>query len=133
VLLGNTLMVPLNKSILYVRPMYVSSTSNPLPQLKYVIAVFNQNVAISPTLSGALSQVVGGTISSGTSSSGTSTSGGTGSTKPGGTAASYLKQAAAYYSAAQKALSAGNLGEYQNNVNAMNQQLTLAQNALNGK
>ncbi len=133
VLLGNTLMVPLNKSILYVRPMYVSSTSNPLPQLKYVIAVFNQNVAISPTLSGALSQVVGGTISSGTSSSGTSTSGGTGSTKPGGTAASYLKQAAAYYSAAQKALSAGNLGEYQNNVNAMNQQLTLAQNALSGK
>ena len=124
-------MVPLDKSILYIRPMYVTSSSNPLPQLKYIIAVFNQNVAISPTLAGALSQVLGGTVSGGSTSSGTSTSGG--STKTGGTAASYLKQAAAYYTAAQKALSAGNLGEYQTNVNAMNQQLTLAQNALNGK
>ena len=131
VLLGNTMMVPLDKSILYIRPMYVTSSSNPLPQLKYIIAVFNQNVAISPTLAGALSQVLGGTVSGGSTSSGTSTSGG--STKTGGTAASYLKQAAAYYTAAQKALSAGNLGEYQTNVNAMNQQLTLAQNALNGK
>lgn len=131
VLLGNTMMVPLDKSILYIRPMYVTSSSNPLPQLKYMIAVFNQNVAISPTLGGALSQVLGGTVSGGSTSSGTSTSGGT--TKTGGTAASYLKQAAAYYTAAQKALSAGNLGEYQTNVNAMNQQLTLAQNALNGK
>ena len=113
--------------------MYVTSSSNPLPQLKYMIAVFNQNVAISPTLGGALSQVLGGTVSGGTTSGGSTTTGGTGSTKTGGTAASYLKQAAAYYSAAQKALSAGNLGEYQTNVNAMNQQLTLAQNALNGK
>ena len=133
VLLGNTMMVPLNKSILYIRPMYVTSSSNPLPQLKYMIAVFNQNVAISPTLGGALSQVLGGTVSGGTTSGGSTTTGGTGSTKTGGTAASYLKQAAAYYTAAQKALSAGNLGEYQTNVNAMNQQLTLAQNALNGK
>jgi len=128
VLLGNTMMVPLDKSILYVRPMYVTSSSNPLPQLKYMIAVFNQNVAISPTLSGALSQVLGGTVSSGTT-----TTGGSGTTTTGGTTASYLKQAAAYYAAAQKALSAGNLGQYQTDVNAMNQQLTLAQNALNGK
>lgn len=133
VLLGNTMMVPLDKSILYIRPMYVTSSSNPLPQLKYMIAVFNQNVAISPTLSGALSQVLGGTVSGGTTSPTTPSSGGSGSTKTGGTAASYLKQAAADYAAAQSALSAGNLGQYQSDVNAMNQQLTLAQNALNGK
>ena len=54
-LLGNNLMVPLDQSVLYIRPLYVTSTSNPLPQLRYVIAVFNQDVAIEPTLSGALS------------------------------------------------------------------------------
>ena len=45
VLLGNNVMVPLDQSVLYIRPLYVTSTSNPLPQLRYVIAVFNQDVS----------------------------------------------------------------------------------------
>ncbi len=85
VLLGNNLMVPLDQSVLYIRPLYVSSRSNPLPQLRYVIAVFNQQVAISPTLSGALSQVLGSSINTG-SSTGVSvgTSSGTSSTATSG-------------------------------------------------
>jgi len=132
VLLGNNLMVPLDDSILYVRPMYVTSTANPLPQLKYVIVVFNQQVGIAPTLSGALSQVLGTAVSttSGSSSSSSGSSGAAGTSKTGQSAAYYLSQAASDYSAAQAALSAGNLGEYQADVNAMNEQLTLAQKAL---
>jgi hypothetical protein len=133
VLLGNNLMVPLDQSVLYIRPLYVTSTSNSLPQLRYVIAVFNQDVSISPTLSGALSQVLGANISAGSSSgpsTGTTGGGTTGGTTSGATAASYLKQASADYVAAQSALQAGNLGEYQTDVNAMNEQLKLAQAAL---
>ncbi|MDE3082917.1 MAG: UPF0182 family protein [Acidobacteriota bacterium] len=124
VLLGNNLMVPLDQSILYIRPLYVTSVSNPMPQLKRVIAVFNQDVAIAPTLSGALSQVLGANIS---------TSPGTGTTPPSKTGQSaqyYLKQAASDYAAAQSALAAGNLGRYQAFVDAMNHQIQLAQNAL---
>lgn len=129
VLLGNILMVPLDQSVLYIRPLYVSSSSNPLPQLRYVIAIFNQDVAIAPTISSALSQVLGAPIP-GTTSPTTPSSGGGGS--GGHDVAYYLKQAGDYYAAAQTALTGGDLGTYQADVNAMNKQLQLAQNALSG-
>jgi uncharacterized membrane protein (UPF0182 family) len=127
VVLGNNLMVPLDQSVLYIRPLYVTSTSNPLPQLRYVIAVFNQQVGIEPTLAGALSDVLGANI--------TPSGPGKPSTGPGQggqTAADYLQRASSAYSAAQSALSAGNLGAYQAQVNAMNRDLQLAQKALTG-
>jgi hypothetical protein len=119
VLLGHTLMIPLDKSVLYVRPLYVSSTANPLPQLKYVIAVFNSDVGIEPTLSAALSDVLGGNVNTGG-----------GGTSSGGTAASYLAQAIAAYNAAQTALKSGNLANYQADITQMGQYLQLAQTAL---
>jgi uncharacterized membrane protein (UPF0182 family) len=125
VLLGNDLMVPLDQSVLYVRPFYVTSTTNPLPQLKYVIVAFNQRVGFSTTLSGAIASVLGGTIPAGTTGS-------TGGAKKGETAAQYLSQAGADYTAAQAALKAGNLGTYQSDVQQMNAQLLLAQKALAG-
>jgi len=64
----------------------------------------------------------------GSSSTGTST--GTGTSTSGQTAQAYLKQAATDYSAAQAALTAGDLGLYQSDVKAMDQQLLLAQSAL---
>jgi uncharacterized membrane protein (UPF0182 family) len=120
-------MVPLDQSVLYIRPLYVTSTSNPLPQLRYVIAVFNQVVSIEPTLTGALSGVLGAGIGSG---GGSSTGPSTGPSKGGQTASDYLKRAVADYTNAQAALQAGNLGQYQSDVNAMNRQLLAAQNAL---
>ncbi|MDH2904310.1 MAG: UPF0182 family protein [Actinomycetota bacterium] len=129
VLLGNDLMVPLDQSVLYVRPFYVSSTSNSMPQLRYVIAVFNQQVSISSTLAGAIAGVLGGAVP--TTPVGT-TGGATGGGKTGQTAAYYLAQASADYSAAQAALKAGKLGTYQTDVQLMNQQLQLAQKALAG-
>ena len=123
VLLGNNLMVPLDQSVLYIRPLYVTSTSNPLPQLRYVIAVFNQDVAIAPTLAGALSQVLGANISGGSGPPG-------GGGKTGQSATYYLQRAATAYSAAQAALKAGNLGLYQSEVNIINNELQLAQAAL---
>ena len=127
VLLGNDLLVPLDQSVLYIRPLYVTAESNSLPQLRYVIAVFNQKVVIAPTLAGALSQVFGSEVNTGGGSNG----GGT--TKPGQTASYYLAQASHDYSLAQTALTAGNLGEYQRDVNAMNAALVQAKKALGTK
>ncbi len=131
VLLGNNLMVPLDQSVLYIRPLYVSSTSNSMPQLKYVIAVFNQQVSIKPTLNEALAAVLGHVVAGAppitTPSTGGSTSG-TG--KAGQTATYYLQRASKDWAAAQAALAAGNLGQYQSDVNAMNDEIQLAQKAL---
>ncbi|MGA7835589.1 MAG: UPF0182 family protein, partial [Acidimicrobiales bacterium] len=127
VLLGNNLTVPLRSSVLYIRPMYVTSSTNPMPQLRYLIAVFNQQVSIEPTLDAALSAVLGASVSG---VSPTSPSGGTTPPVTNATAVQYLAKASADYTAAQTALSNGNLGQYQQDVNAMNKELKLAQSAL---
>jgi uncharacterized membrane protein (UPF0182 family) len=130
VILGNNLTVPLDSSVLYIRPLYVTSTANPMPQLRYVIAVFNQDVGIEPTLAGALSDVFGANVT-GIANSNPGNGNGSGNTKTGASISSYLKQASLDYTNAQAALASGNLGLYQRDVNAMNEQLKLAQNALN--
>ena len=131
VLLGNNIMVPLDQSVLYVRPLYLTSTANPLPQLKFVIVVFNQDVAIEPTLAGALSQVFGENISTGgTTPPGKNGGGNGGTTKSGQAASIYVKQAVADFQAAQTDLKDGKLGAYQAEVNAAYNQLQLAQTAL---
>src|SRR5579863_8366046 len=128
VLLGNNVMVPLDQSVLYIRPLYVTSTSNPLPELRYVIAVFNQDVSIEPTLSQALSSVFGANFSTGPGSGPPVKTGG--STKAGQAAAVYLTNAAADFQAAKTDLDKGDLGGYQREENAAEKQVTLAQNAL---
>ncbi len=129
VILGNNLTVPLDNTVLYIRPLYVTSTSNPLPELRFVIAVFNQQVSIAPTLAGALAEALGSNVSGIT----TTPSSGTPTTSAKNAAATYLQQASTDYANAQAALASGNLGLYQKDVNAMDEQLTLAQQALSKK
>lgn len=120
VLLGHNLMIPLHNSILYVRPLYVTSSATPLPQLKYVIAVFNQDVAIETSLSAALSDVLGANVGNG----------GNGGGETVGTTQTYLAQAAAAYAEAQRQLKAGNLAQYQVQIDKMGSLLQKAEAAL---
>jgi uncharacterized membrane protein (UPF0182 family) len=122
VLLGNTLMIPINQSMLYVRPLYVTSSSNSLPQLKYVIAVFNSHVDIETSLTAALSSVLSANV---TVPSGNS--GGGSSSQSNSTIAALLAQATASYQAAEAALKAGDLSGYQTNIQAMYQAILQAQ------
>ncbi|MGH3731988.1 MAG: UPF0182 family protein [Acidimicrobiales bacterium] len=132
VLLGNILTVPLDSTVLYIRPMYTTSSSNPLPQLRYVIAVFNQEVSIEPTLDAALSSVFGASVSGATTPPPSKTKTKT-PPKSTATAQQDLREASADYSNAQTALSKGDLGLYQQDVNAMNAALRAAQAALTAK
>ncbi len=133
VLLGNTLMIPLSQSMLYVRPLYVTSATNSLPQLKYVIAVFGSRVELETSLDVALSKALGTSVAGVSSNSTAPSTGGSGNLSP--TIASQiqsdLKAAANDYAAAESALKAGDLGSYQNAVNAMNQDLQAAQQLIN--
>ena len=62
VLLGNVLTVPIDQSLLYVRPLYVSSKSSgqALPELKRVIVVYNNSVYYENTLQEALQDAFAG-------------------------------------------------------------------------
>ncbi len=124
VLLGNVLMIPIDQSMLYVRPLYVTSSTNPLPQLKYVIAVFNSHVDIESSLSLALSNVFSVSVPS-------NGSGGSGNVTVtpaiAAQARALLAQANADYQAAQAALSSGDLAAYQTNIQAMYSALLSAQ------
>lgn len=64
---GNVIMVPVGNSMLYFRPIYVQASRNPVPDLAYVVAVYQgpqgtgNQVALSTTLQGAISQIFSGT------------------------------------------------------------------------
>lgn len=130
VLLGNTLMVPVGQSIIYLRPLYVASSTNPLPQLTDVIGVLGQKVVVKSTLSATLSSLLNTTISTPGNSSG----GGSGTSPGTGTVPTAVQQdlaaAQADYTSALAALSADDLGTYQTDINAMQKQITNAQQAL---
>ncbi len=130
VLLGNILMIPIDQSMLYIRPLYVTSSGNSLPQLRYVIAVFNSNVAIDSTLQLALSDALSQNVSLPSNNPGGSGSGGgSGSSSQ---VRSLLTQAAAAYQLAQNSLKAGDLSGYQSNIQTMYQLLLQAQAAAGG-
>ena len=132
VVLGNILMVPIDQAVLYVRPVYIESSGNPQPQLKYVITVLGEKVGIEPTLQAALSDVLQTPVSV------PSTPSTPGTVPPSApqsadvqTAQAALKQAAALYQAAQAALKNGDLQTFAQDIQAENAFLLQAQNALN--
>ena len=54
---GNLILVPVDNSLVYVRPFYVESEQVQIPELKKVIAFFESNVAVGDTLDEALRQL----------------------------------------------------------------------------
>ncbi len=60
--LGNLLVIPIEKSLLYVAPLYVEATGNAgkLPKLQQVVVAYGDNVAMDDTLDKALAQLFPG-------------------------------------------------------------------------
>ena len=60
VLLGNLVIIPVEQSLIYIRPLYVQATgANAVPELKKVIVVFGDRIAIRDTFQDALVAVFG--------------------------------------------------------------------------
>ena len=118
VLLGNVLMVPVANSLLYIQPLYVASSRNPIPTLQYVIAVYGKNnpAGLGQTLSQALTQVFSATIAV-TPSNVT----GPGQLSP--EVRALLADAQHQYQQSQADLKAGNLGAYQTDINSLENDL----------
>jgi uncharacterized protein len=116
VILGNLLIVPVEKSLLYVQPIFVQgSAANSIPLLQRVAVYYNNQVGYASTLSEAVSQVVTGEAPP------PPTGGEAPPPPPTGTAnvRQLLEQANQEYQAAQRELNNGNLGAYQQHITRM--------------
>jgi uncharacterized protein len=60
VIRGNLLVVPIERSLVYVEPLYIAAEQGQLPELKRVIVGFGDRIAMEETLDGALARVFGG-------------------------------------------------------------------------
>jgi uncharacterized membrane protein (UPF0182 family) len=59
VIWGNTLIVPIDESLLYVQPIYLQAEGSSLPELKRVVAVVGERIRMANTLSDALGAIFG--------------------------------------------------------------------------
>lgn len=60
--LGSLLVIPIEESLLYIRPLYIRAEGGKIPELKRVIVAYEKRIAMEETLDEALYQVFGGTI-----------------------------------------------------------------------
>ncbi|MFH1172087.1 MAG: UPF0182 family protein [Nanoarchaeota archaeon] len=104
VIRGNTLVIPIENSILYIEPLYLQATQEgSLPELKRVIVAYKNSVVMEETLGEAIAKIFGTetikpptpTIPSGD-----------------GTAEETLEQISQLYEKAQEALMTGDLSTY---------------------
>jgi hypothetical protein len=133
VIIGNLLVMPIEDSLLYVEPLYLQSSTTPVPQLKRVIVFYRastsagvtliggqQIVAMQPTLAAALAEIFGAApaaAASGTPGAPTAP------TTPTGPVSSrvgaLIAQANSEFLAAQAALKAGDFAGYGTRVKAL--------------
>jgi len=115
VLRGNTLVIPIEDSILYVEPLYLEATEQgTLPQLQRVIVSYGDRLTMQDTLDEALDELFGAGAT-GPSVPGDGTGDGTGEPPidlP-ESAEEKLSEIADLFQKAQDALAGGNLGLYQ--------------------
>jgi uncharacterized membrane protein (UPF0182 family) len=62
VIWGTLLVIPVNESLLYVRPLYLRSPEGRIPELKRVIVVYQNRIVMAETLTLALGQIFGKSV-----------------------------------------------------------------------
>jgi uncharacterized membrane protein (UPF0182 family) len=133
VLFGNLIVIPIEQSLLYVRPMYVQAAATPVPQFKKAIAVFGDKVAIEDTLKQALNDLFGAappTLEQAPAGPGAPVPA---PSAPNATVQQLLQQASDAFAAAQAALTKGDLATYQAKTNEAADLVRRARDASGGQ
>jgi uncharacterized protein len=60
VIQGTLLVIPIEESLLYVRPLYLKASDGKIPELKRVIVAYQNQIVMSDTLESALDRIFGG-------------------------------------------------------------------------
>ncbi|MFQ5508999.1 MAG: UPF0182 family protein [Leptospirillia bacterium] len=61
VIRGTLLVIPIEDSLLYIEPLYLSAERGSLPELRRVIVSYGNQIAMEPNLEAALAKIFGGT------------------------------------------------------------------------
>jgi uncharacterized membrane protein (UPF0182 family) len=125
IIFGNLLVIPINNSLLWVRPLYVQSEGTKVPEFRKAIVAYAGKVAMRDTLQQALAAIFGDAPA--TLEQPSIIPGGTATgPAPSANVKDLLDRALAAYDAAQQALRSGDLATYQTKINEFHQ---LAQQA----
>jgi uncharacterized membrane protein (UPF0182 family) len=62
VIWGTLLVIPINESLLYVRPLYLRAAEGRIPELKRVIVAYQNRIVMADTLVQGLTQIFGSTV-----------------------------------------------------------------------
>ena len=65
VIWGTLLVIPINESLLYVRPLYLRSSEGRIPELKRVVVAYQSRIVMAETLTQALGQIFGPGVTAG--------------------------------------------------------------------
>jgi uncharacterized protein len=112
VIRGNLLVIPIENSILYVSPLYLRAQHGQLPELKRVIAAYNDRVVMKETLAEALSALFETGVAPGGPSVSTATS-------PAAPAAARAREALDRYNQAIERLKSGDWAGFGAQLDAM--------------
>lgn len=118
VIYGNLLVIPIEKSLLYVQPLYLAASMSALPELKRVVVVAGDAVKMGESLGGALDAVFGRAPPAPVE--------GLPAPPAGADVAALIGEALQHYEAAQAALRAGDLAGFQRELEAMKRALDRA-------
>jgi uncharacterized membrane protein (UPF0182 family) len=126
VLRGNILTIPINSSILYIEPLYIRADSEKaIPEVRRIIASYNDKVVMEDTLEKALTSLFGGPsdpneqIESSVSDEPTDIEQMPVNSPLPEDEAGLIKQANELYEQAQEALKSGSLSEYEKKINEL--------------
>jgi len=108
VIQGPLLVIPIEESLVYVRPLYLKAATGKIPELKRVIVAYENKIAMEETLEAGLAKIFG-TAEGQTKSSGETPAP---SAPTDGSKESLLQQASQAYEAAIRAQREGDWGRY---------------------
>ncbi len=118
VIRGNLLVIPVDRAILYIEPIFLQAESSQLPELRRVVVAYGNRIAMTETLAASLAQVMGAAVESPESPP-------TEPTSPPleGDVASLIQQANQHYEAGQACLQSGDWTCYGREMDALEQAL----------
>jgi len=67
VILGTLMVIPIQKSLIYVQPLYLRAVNGKIPELRRVIVAAENRIAMEPTLDAGLARIFGTAAPTGTS------------------------------------------------------------------
>jgi len=114
VIRGNLLVIPIERSLLYIQPLYLLAERGQIPQLKRVIVAVSDRIAMEPTFQEALAKVFTGLPSAPPTLT---------TPAPAGDVAGLIQSANDHYNKAQEYLRAGDWARYGEEMKALEQDL----------